>query len=49
MNWGWTSALDDLLRMSFSGMNVGLYRDSTRLLPIVAHPGQRAAECRQPQ
>ena len=30
------SALDDLLRMSFSGMNVGLYRDGTRLLPIVA-------------
>ena len=30
------SELDDLLRMSFSGMNVGLYRDGTRLLPIVA-------------
>jgi multidrug efflux pump subunit AcrB len=28
--------LDDLLRMSFSGMDVGLYRDGTRLLPIVA-------------
>jgi multidrug efflux pump subunit AcrB len=28
--------LDTLLRMNFSGVNVGLYRDGTRMLPIVA-------------
>ena len=30
------SELDDLLRMSFSGMTVGLYREGTQLLPIIA-------------
>lgn len=30
------SDLDALLKMNFSGMTVGLYRDGTRLLPIVA-------------
>ncbi|MEH6566426.1 MAG: efflux RND transporter permease subunit [Halopseudomonas sp.] len=28
--------LDTLLKMNFSGLNVGLYRDGTRMLPIVA-------------
>jgi len=28
--------LDALLKMNFSGLNVGLYRDGTRMLPIVA-------------
>jgi multidrug efflux pump subunit AcrB len=28
--------LDGLLKVNFSGMNVGLYRDGTRMLPIVA-------------
>lgn len=30
------SDVDDFLSMSFSGMNVGLYRDGTTLMPIVA-------------
>jgi len=30
--------LDNVLQMSFSGMNIGLYRDGTTLLPIVARP-----------
>lgn len=32
--------LDVMLRMSFSGLNVGLYRDGTRLMPIVVQPPQ---------
>lgn len=30
------SDVDDVLQMSFSGLNVGIYRDGTNLLPIVA-------------
>ncbi|MHA2770255.1 efflux RND transporter permease subunit VmeI [Vibrio harveyi] len=30
------SDVDDFLSMSFSGMNIGLYRDGTTLMPIVA-------------
>jgi len=30
--------LDNVLQMSFSGKNIGLYRDGTTLLPIVARP-----------
>lgn len=30
--------LDDVLQTSFSGKTVGLYRDGTRMLPIVARP-----------
>jgi multidrug efflux pump subunit AcrB len=30
------SGIDDVLMMSFSGKNVGLYRDGTTLMPIVA-------------
>ncbi|WP_150306149.1 efflux RND transporter permease subunit [Pseudomonas saliphila] len=28
--------MDSMLKMNFSGLNVGLYRDGTRMLPIVA-------------
>ncbi len=30
--------LDAMLRMTFSGLTVGLYRDGTRLMPIVVQP-----------
>jgi len=30
--------LDDVLQMSFSGKQIGLYRDGTTLLPIIAQP-----------
>jgi len=30
--------LDDVLQMSFSGKQIGLYRDGTTLLPIIARP-----------
>ncbi|MCV6037452.1 hypothetical protein OFP00_30695, partial [Escherichia coli] len=30
------SDVDDFLSMSFSGMTIGLYRDGTTLMPIVA-------------
>jgi len=30
--------LDNVLQMSFSGKQIGLYRDGTTLLPIVARP-----------
>ncbi|MFV1982876.1 MAG: efflux RND transporter permease subunit [Thiohalomonadales bacterium] len=30
--------LDDVLLMSFSGKNIGLYRDGTTLMPIIAQP-----------
>jgi len=30
--------LDDVLQMSFSGKQIGLYRDGTSMLPIVARP-----------
>ena len=30
------SDVDDLLQMAFSGLSVGIYRDGTNLLPIIA-------------
>jgi len=33
--------VDSLLQMSFSGMQVGLYRDGTQLIPIVARPPEQ--------
>ncbi|MFT8211054.1 MAG: hypothetical protein ACMZI0_11540 [Symbiopectobacterium sp.] len=42
--------IDNTLRMSFGGINVGLYRDGTRLMPIVLRtPGCGTVECRQAQ
>lgn len=36
------SDVDELLMMSFSGKNIGVYRDGTTLMPIVSPTGRRA-------